>query len=77
MSATSARAAHNRRLQSTEPTAHRGASAFDVERTHVPFKADIAQLAHVVRRLLDSGHSSSGEAQSRLAEAPVPHLHFM
>jgi hypothetical protein len=54
MSATSAHAAHGR-PQTTEPTARRGAAAFDVEKIHGPFKADIAQLAHAIRRLLDSG----------------------
>jgi len=49
MSATSGSAAHER------PTARHRAASFDVERIHGPFRADIAQLAHAIRRLLDSG----------------------
>ena len=54
MSATSSRTAHESQ-QPAEPTPHRGPTAFDIEKVHGPFKADIAQLAHAVRRLLDSG----------------------
>lgn len=73
MSATSARAAiHDRRPKKIEPTAYRGASAFDVEKTQGPFRADIAQLAHTLKRLLASGHRSKRQAiQSPPANAPA------
>ncbi len=49
MSAPSARTAKR-------PTAaDRSAAAFDIERINGPFTDDIAQLAHAIRRLLDSG----------------------
>jgi len=52
MSATVAPTVFNR---SPQPTAPRGPSAIDVERIYVPFSADIAQLANVIERLLNSG----------------------
>lgn len=42
------------RKRHTEPITRRGAAAFDVEKVHGPFRAEIAQLAHAIRRLLDS-----------------------
>ncbi len=62
MSATSTRAA-DRTPQHTELSNHCGATAFDVERIHVPFGADIGQLAHAISRLLDSG--------SRIGDGPI------
>jgi hypothetical protein len=73
MSAELARAAHNRKLQSTEPIAHRGATAFDVERIGGPFGADIAQLAHAIRRLLENGTGvGTRPLNSRRPRSPSP-----
>ena len=72
MSATSAYAAYES-PQPAESTAHPAATAFDVEKIHGPFKADIAQLAHVVRRLLDSGAGAvTGPLNRRRPEVPPP-----
>jgi hypothetical protein len=69
MSASSPRAIREK----SQPTSHLGASAFDVERTGEPFGADIAQLAHAIRRLLDNGTGvGASPLNSRRPRHPSP-----
>lgn len=76
MSAASPRAGRTRQFQSA-PVSHPPETAVDIDRIHEPFTADIAQFAHAVRRLLDSGPKQTpSPAQSAASEA-LPHLHLM
>ena len=68
MSAAPPRAGRDQRPRATRSRAHPPETAFDVERTHIAFAADIAQLATVVRRLLASGPPRP---------KALPHLHLM
>lgn len=52
-------------------------ASFDIDRIHGALTVDVAQLAHVVRRLLDGGPGPLRHAAKSLPAQATPHLHLM
>jgi hypothetical protein len=75
MSAAPTRAGRNTTRRLTRNDIRAPEAAFDIDRVHEPFTADIAQLVHAVRRLLASGPQQASP-QSQPPQA-LPHLHLM
>lgn len=72
---SAARLGAKQKAESNSENGRTPEAGFDVDRIHGPMTVDIAQLAHVIRRLLDS----EPETVSRTARPhqAIPELHFM